>query len=915
MDLSQTKLSKSEWNSIEVSVSDSEKRILQMILDGYADVSICSNTTTTLISHIKIPPSAEMDWFLYQQHFEPMIQEWMNPTTAKETKTSKSTKPVATKSRQEPHPILGDIRAWQKSLVSLKCKPPSKADMIRIQNTMQTIHSNRHAIFEFLLMDFCKYIFQGNSGRHPWFYLYSFIQFKKSTIPHLNRYVQALVDLFVKHYAPSNADSIAHVFHHARDYIEKNAYLIQYEDMGLYPHQKQLFQLFQSAPNTPKLVLYMAPTGTGKTLSPIGLSCGYRVIFVCVARHVGLALAKSAISVGKRVAFAFGCETASDIRLHYFAATEYKINKRSGGIGKVDNSVGDKVEIMICDVASYLTAMHYMLAFHDETRIVTYWDEPTITMDYETHDLHATIHRNWAENKISKLVLSCATLPKEEEIAETLHDFRQRFSRRAYDDDDADDEDADETPHAVYGYQASPEETVERIPAEVHTIDSYDCKKTIAMVNKEGYSILPHALFDQYRDILRCVDHCENNKTLLRYFDVQEIVRFVEFVQERGWLAAEYHPAVYFKHVGDIQMKSLKLYYLQVLRNIDPENWPEIHRYMQHTMTSRFSNPVPSGAAGIRKIQSVDPSYWMGGGGGGRPLERIGSVAAPPQGGAAAASAASTGILLTTKDAHTLTDGPTIFLADDVDKIGKFYIQQTNFPESVFASILEKIERNNVIQKTMNVLEKQLDDRISANAVDDAKGKKGERTRMDKESMVLMEQIATLRETIQSVHLPAMFIPNTKPHQDVWLPEGVAAPNAFVPRVDETDVREIMALNVDNQKKMLLILGIGVFSMNNQLEYMEIMKRLAYEQRLFLIIASSDYIYGTNYQFCHGLIGKDLQNMTQQKTIQAIGRIGRNHIQQEYSVRFRDDRILTNLFQTPEINLEAHVMKRLFVSR
>ena len=718
-------------------------------------------------------------------------------------------------------------------------------------------------------------------------------------IANVNRYVQSFVDLLVQQYLPDSSESITHVFRNARDFIERNSYLIKYEDMGLYPHQKQLFRLFRQSPHTPKLVLYMAPTGTGKTMSPIGLSCQYRVIFVCVARHVGLALAKSAISVGKRVAFAFGCETASDIRLHYFAATEYKINKRSGGIGKVDNSVGDKVEIMICDVASYLTAMHYMLSFNPEPSIVTYWDEPTITMDYETHELHDTIHRNWAENKISKLVLSCATLPKEDEIAETLHDFRQRFSTREY---VADEEDV-----AVYGYQADPDEIAERIPAEVHTIDSYDCKKTIAIVDKEGHNVLPHVLFENYRDIMRCVDHCEKNKTLLRYFDVHEIVRFVDYVCERGWLDAEYRPSAFFKTVGDINMKSVKLYYLEVLRNLDRENWPEIYRYMKFSMASRFGKYAS--AASIRKIQSVDHTSTPQKAS--QPLARTVSMAAP----SVPAVSASTGILLTTKDAHTLTDGPTIFLADDVDKIGKFYIQQTNFPESVFLSILEKIDRNNAIQKSMSVLEKTLEDRVAANATDDTKGKKNERTRLDKESIQLMEQIATLRESIQSVHLPPMFIPNTKPHQETWLPTGVVVPNAFVPRVDETDVREIMALNVDNQKKMLLILGIGVFSMNNQLEYMEIMKRLAYDQRLFLIIATSDYIYGTNYQFCHGLIGKDLTNMTQQKTIQAIGRIGRNNIQQEYSVRFRDDSILMNLFQRVEHNREAEVMKRLFVTR
>jgi len=81
---------------------------------------------------------------------------------------------------------------------------------------------------------------------------------------------------------------------------------------------------------------------------------------------------------------------------------------------------------------------------------------------------------------------------------------------------------------------------------------------------------------------------------------------------------------------------------------------------------------------------------------------------------------------------------------------------------------------------------------------------------------------------------------------------------------------------------------------------------------MLLILASSDYIYGTNYQFCHGMIGKDLKNMTPQKTLQAMGRIGRNNIQQEYTVRFRSDEMIHCLFTTPIINLEAVNMEKLF---
>jgi hypothetical protein len=52
--------------------------------------------------------------------------------------------------------------------------------------------------------------------------------------------------------------------------------------------------------------------------------------------------------------------------------------------------------------------------------------------------------------------------------------------------------------------------------------------------------------------------------------------------------------------------------------------------------------------------------------------------------------------------------------------------------------------------------------------------------------------------------------------------------------------------------------------------------------------------------------------MTPQKTLQAMGRIGRNNIQQEYTIRFRDDEMIMRLFQKPQVNMEAIIMQRLF---
>jgi hypothetical protein len=109
-------------------------------------------------------------------------------------------------------------------------------------------------------------------------------------------------------------------------------------------------------------------------------------------------------------------------------------------------------------------------------------------------------------------------------------------------------------------------------------------------------------------------------------------------------------------------------------------------------------------------------------------------------------------------------------------------------------------------------------------------------------------------------------------------------------------------------------MGIGVFTTHKDDTYTEIMKDLADKQLLYLIVASSDYIYGTNYQFTHGYLSKDLSNMTQEKTIQSLGRIGRNNVQKSYSIRFRNDDLIKKIMERDDNKPEVINMNRLFVT-
>jgi hypothetical protein len=280
----------------------------------------------------------------------------------------------------------------------------------------------------------------------------------------------------------------------------------------------------------------------------------------------------------------------------------------------------------------------------------------------------------------------------------------------------------------------------------------------------------------------------------------------------------------------------------------------------------------------------------------------------------------SNGLLITTEEAYTLTDGPTIFLCDDVSKIGNFYIQQTKIPTEVFQIILRKIDKNNTLSEKIAKMEAIIED--MENKIAGKKEEKETSKDMEKnpELFKLYQDIDVLRKQVQYVAMDAEYIPNTKPHQKKWAPTvSTANPdechtNAYVPHIDETTTREIMGLEIDNYLKVMLLLGIGLFIEGVNAKYLEIMKMLAVQQDLYMIIASSDYVYGTNYNFCHGFLGKDLQKMTKEKVLQCMGRIGRGQIQQTYTIRFRDDDMIYGLFKTPEINQEAVNMCKLFTS-
>jgi hypothetical protein len=617
----------------------------------------------------------------------------------------------------------------------------------------------------------------------------------------------------------------------ASQIFEQNPLLLKFADQELYKHQKKLFTVVKRPGK--KLILYTAPTGTGKTMSPLGLAEGKKVIFVCAARHVGLALAKSALSIGRKIAFAFGCETAGDIKLHFAAATDYTKDWKTGGIRKVDNSVGDKVEMIISDVQSYISAMNYMMAFTDDVNdIVMYWDEPTISLDYEQHDLHRLISKTWTENLIPNIVLSSATLPQENDLADFIRDVKANNF-------------------------------------DVYRVFSQDFKKTIPVLSEENKVSMPHLVANNVEELVTSANHCLTHNSIMRYIDIGEASRFILMVKKSkdkilkeealGNKSLDFD--VVFPTIEKVTLHTIKTYYCELLRYVREDALPLIQEACNDKLQPRYSSTIH----------------------------------------------------LSTTDAYTITDGPALYLTNDVEKVAKVFLKEANISKGQMKDIMESIHRNNEINNKVEVLQKQMDDSLK---LADAKEKKADLTnrQLDAGSRQTLRLIDNLQSMVKVVSLDDMYIPNKLNHQRKYIPkefEKLGKP--FCSDIPEGVVEEIMLINgIEDSWKILLMMGIGVFANGLNPTYVEIMKDLADTQQLFLIIASTDYIYGTNYQFCHGYIGRDLANLSQEKCIQALGRIGRNKLQFNYSVRFRDNNLLKKLFFDDPYKPEAVNINKLF---
>ena len=199
MNFDQNKLTRSEWESIEISVAPDKLEILRVIIDGFHNVNITYNKTVSLLQFLKIELTPEMDDYLYTIYFSKRVAE-----------ISK---------KYGNHPTL-----------QIKIKTNAKiktADSIRIKNSTDVSLSDKK-IYEFLILDFIEELFKHYQLKNnQWIYYYFTIsKISKNNISQVNKNINTIINSILKHFEESI--NLPYLIYHSVNFIEKNENLMKY---------------------------------------------------------------------------------------------------------------------------------------------------------------------------------------------------------------------------------------------------------------------------------------------------------------------------------------------------------------------------------------------------------------------------------------------------------------------------------------------------------------------------------------------------------------------------------------------------------------------------------------------------------------------------------------------------------------
>jgi hypothetical protein len=175
MNLTQTKLTKTEWDSIEIPVSSDETEILKMIVNGSSNVNIRYNNNESLFTFLKIEYSKQMEDYIFNKYLSNRVKDM--------TRQYNATSFIQTKVSSNPQ--------------------IKKADLIRINKNADT-NLEKHKLYEYVLLEHAEKTlkYRTKNINKMEFHYYTLYKLLRNGVKHINRHILDISNSILTHLEP-----------------------------------------------------------------------------------------------------------------------------------------------------------------------------------------------------------------------------------------------------------------------------------------------------------------------------------------------------------------------------------------------------------------------------------------------------------------------------------------------------------------------------------------------------------------------------------------------------------------------------------------------------------------------------------------------------------------------------------------
>ena len=358
-------------------------------------------------------------------------------------------------------------------------------------------------------------------------------------------------------------------------------------------------------------------------------------------------------------------------------------------------------------------------------------------------------------------------------------------------------------------------------------VTSNDNISNIKLFDPNGKCIMPHTFFMDNRDLNEYLSKYDEKYD--RLFSTEECSSFIlYFIKNMKKSLIDYFP-----DIDSINTKNIKRIYFNILSTISPDYWKII---------------VESYKIKHDRIHNIGPE-------------------------------------LTSRHAKSIVNGPCLFITENPQIIVKYLNKISKIDKSILNIIQQNIEFNHGLKSKIDQIEREISFELESKNVNDDESTKHNDSSSSKLSQSIEKKqsmVEQLQKKFKTISLPFSCIPNTLDHYDRFRSDGEDGyheSDVFTSSLDNETIEKIMKLDISIEYKILCLQGIGIINREYNNEdysiYENIIKELMDDKRLFVAIVNSDYIYGVNYQFSHCYLAKDIEDISHEKIIQSIGRVGR----------------------------------------